>query len=177
MTTLNYAGFASLLLERSGCSPASTAPGRDRRLSLQVSLGAVLISGAIGLPLGALLAISRFPGRGAVVVLVNALMGLPPVVVGLLVYLMLSNAGPLGVFQLLYTPTAMIIAQTVLVTPIVTALARQTIEDLNAEYGEQLTAFGVGRAGRIATLVWDGRYSCSPLCLRASAGPFPRSAR
>jgi tungstate transport system permease protein len=128
-------------------------------LSLQVSLGAVAISGAIGLPLGALLAISPFPGRGALVVLVNALMGLPPVVVGLLVYLMLSHAGPLGVFQLLYTPTAMIIAQTVLVTPIVTALARQTIEDLIAEYGEQLTAFGVSRAGRIATLVWDGRYS------------------
>jgi tungstate transport system permease protein len=128
-------------------------------LSLHVSLSAVVISGAIGLPLGALLAISRLPGRGAVIVLVNALMGLPPVVVGLLVYLMLSNAGPLGVLQLLYTPTAMIIAQTVLVTPIVTALARQTLEDLNAEYGEQLTAFGVGRAGRVATLVWDGRYS------------------
>ena len=128
-------------------------------LSLQVSLAAVLISGAIGVPLGALLAISRFRGRGAVIVLVNALMGLPPVVVGLIVYLMLSNAGPLGVFQLLYTPTAMIIAQTVLVVPIVTALARQTMEDLNAEYGEQLTAFGVGRAGQVATLVWDGRYS------------------
>jgi tungstate transport system permease protein len=128
-------------------------------LSLQVSLGAVLISGLIGLPLGALLAASRFPGRGAVLVLVNALMGLPPVVVGLLVYLMLSNAGPLGVLQLLYTPTAMIIAQTILVTPIVTALARQTMEDLDAEYGEQLTAFGVGRSGRVATLVWDGRYS------------------
>jgi tungstate transport system permease protein len=128
-------------------------------LSLQVSLGAVLISGLIGLPLGALLAASRFAGRGAVLVLVNALMGLPPVVVGLLVYLMLSNAGPLGVLQLLYTPTAMIIAQTILVTPIVTALARQTMEDLDAEYGEQLTAFGVGRSGRVATLVWDGRYS------------------
>jgi tungstate transport system permease protein len=128
-------------------------------LSLHVSLSAVVISGAIGLPLGALLAISRFPGHGAVIVLVNALMGLPPVVVGLLVYLMVSNAGPLGVLQLLYTPTAMIIAQAVLVTPIVTALARQTLEDLNAEYGEQLTAFGVGRAGRVATLVWDGRYS------------------
>ena len=128
-------------------------------LSLQVSLGAVLVSGAIGLPLGALLAVSRFRGRGAVLVLVNALMGLPPVVVGLLVYLMVSAAGPLGVLQLLYTPTAMIIAQTVLVTPIVTALARQTMEDLNAEYGEQLTAFGVGRSGRVATLVWDGRYS------------------
>lgn len=128
-------------------------------LSLQVSLGAVLISAVIGLPLGALLAVSRFPGRGVVIVLVNALMGLPPVVVGLLVYLMVSNAGPFGVLQLLYTPTAMIIAQTVLVTPIVTALARQSMEDLNAEYVEQLTAFGVGPAGRVATLVWDGRYS------------------
>lgn len=128
-------------------------------LSLQVSLGAVLISAMIGLPLGALVAVSRFPGRGGLIILVNALMGLPPVVVGLIVYLMLSNAGPLGVLQLLYTPAAMIIAQTVLVTPIVTALARQTLEDLNAEYGEQLTAFGVGRWGRVATLVWDGRYS------------------
>ena len=128
-------------------------------LSLQVSLGAVLISAMIGLPLGALVAASRFPGRGGLIILVNALMGLPPVVVGLIVYLMLSNAGPLGVLQLLYTPAAMIVAQTVLVTPIVTALARQTIEDLNAEYGEQLTAFGVGRWGRVATLVWDGRYS------------------
>ena len=128
-------------------------------LSLRVSVGAVLLSAAIGLPLGALLAVSRFAGRGALIVLVNALMGLPPVVVGLIVYLMLSNAGPLGVLQLLYTPTAMIIAQTVLVTPIVTALARQAMEDLNAEYGEQLTAFGVGRWGRIATLVWDGRTS------------------
>ncbi len=128
-------------------------------LSLQVSLGAVLFSAIIGLPLGALVAVSRFPGRGGLIILVNALMGLPPVVVGLIVYLMLSNAGPLGVLQLLYTPAAMIIAQTVLVTPIVTALARQTLEDLNAEYGEQLTAFGVGRWGRVATLVWDGRYS------------------
>jgi tungstate transport system permease protein len=128
-------------------------------LSLQVSLGAVLISAAIGLPLGALLAVSRFAGRGALIVLMNALMGLPPVVVGLIVYLMISNAGPLGVLQLLYTPSAMIIAQTVLVTPIVTALARQAMEDLNAEYGEQLTAFGVGRWGRVATLVWDGRTS------------------
>ncbi len=128
-------------------------------LSLQVSLGAVLISAVVGLPLGALLAVARFRGRGALIVLVNALMGLPPVVVGLVVYLMLSNAGPLGVLQLLYTPAAMIIAQATLVTPIVTALSRQTLEDLNAEYGEQLTAFGVGRAGRVATLVWDGRYS------------------
>jgi tungstate transport system permease protein len=128
-------------------------------LSIQVSLIAVALACAIGMPLGALLAVVRFPGRGAVIVLVNALMGLPPVVVGLLVYLLLSNAGPLGVLQLLYTPTAMIIAQTVLVTPIVAALSRQVIEDLNAEYAEQLRSLGVGRLATVGTLLWDGRYS------------------
>ena len=128
-------------------------------LSIRVSLVAVALACAIGMPLGALLAVARFPGRGAVIVLVNALMGLPPVVVGLLVYLLLSNAGPLGVLRLLYTPTAMIIAQTVLVTPIVAALSRQVIEDLNAEYAEQLRSLGVGRLGTVATLLWDGRYS------------------
>ena len=128
-------------------------------LSIRVSLVAVALACAIGMPLGALLAVARFPGRGAVIVLVNALMGLPPVVVGLLVYLLLSNAGPLGVLRLLYTPTAMIIAQTVLVTPIVAALSRQVIEDLHAEYAEQLRSLGVGRLGTVATLLWDGRYS------------------
>jgi tungstate transport system permease protein len=128
-------------------------------LSLRVSLAAVALSCLIGLPLGALLAVTRFPGRGAVVVLVNASMGLPPVVVGLVVYLLLSNAGPLGALQLLYTPTAMVVAQTVLVTPIVAALARQVIEDLNAEYAEQLRSLGVGRLESVATLLWDGRYS------------------
>jgi tungstate transport system permease protein len=128
-------------------------------LSIRVSLVAVALACLIGMPLGALLAVARFPGRGAVIVLVNALMGLPPVVVGLLVYLLLSNAGPLGVLQLLYTPTAMIIAQTVLVTPIVAALSRQVIEDLNAEYAEQLRSLGVGRLATVATLLWDGRYS------------------
>lgn len=128
-------------------------------LSLQVSLGAVAAAGLIGLPLGALLAVARFPGRGGVIVLVNALMGLPPVVVGLFVYLAFSNAGPLGVFQLLYTPAAMIIAQTILVAPIVTALTRQSVEDLKAEYDEQLRAFGLGPAGMVATLLWDGRMS------------------
>ncbi|MEE9388306.1 MAG: ABC transporter permease [Paracoccaceae bacterium] len=127
-------------------------------LSLKVSLLAVLASGIIGLPLGALLAVGRFRGRQAVIVLVNALMGLPPVVVGLIVYLMLSNTGPFGVFQLLYTPTAMIIAQTVLVTPIVAALARQLLETLDAEYSEQLRSFGVSRLGTVPTLLWDGRY-------------------
>jgi tungstate transport system permease protein len=92
-------------------------------------------------------------------VLINALMGLPPVVVGLLVYLLLSNAGPLGVLSLLYAPTAMIIAQTVLITPIVAALTRQTIEDLKQEYDEQLRVLGVGPWGMVATLLWDGRYS------------------
>ena len=128
-------------------------------LSIRVSFVAVALACLIGMPLGALLAVARFPGRGAVIVLVNALMGLPPVVVGLLVYLLLSNSGPLGVLQLLYTPTAMIIAQTVLVTPIVAALSRQVIEDLNAEYAEQLRSLGVGRLATVATLLWDGRYS------------------
>ena len=128
-------------------------------LSLQVSLSAVLISAFIGLPLGAILAVGRFPGRGALVVTLNALMGLPPVVVGLLVYLMLSNAGPLGVLGLLYTPAAMIVAQVVLVTPIIAALTRQVIEDLDAEYAEQLRSLGVSRTASVATLLWDGRHS------------------
>ena len=128
-------------------------------LSLRVSLAAVALSCLIGMPLGALLAVARFPGRGAVVVVVNASMGLPPVVVGLVVYLLLSNSGPLGALQLLYTPTAMVVAQTVLVTPIVAALTRQVVEDLDAEYAEQLRSLGVGRLESVATLLWDGRYS------------------
>jgi len=134
-------------------------------LSLRVSLFAVFISALIGMPLGALLAVSRFTGPQAVIVLVNALMGLPPVVVGLLVYLTLSNSGPLCVLQLLYTPTAMIIAQTVLVAPIVTALSRQLLESLNAEYAEQLQSFGVSRMAKVATLLWDGRYGLSTALL------------
>ena len=128
-------------------------------LSLRVSLTAVLIACLIGLPIGAALAVLRFPGRGAAIVLVNALMGLPPVVVGLFVYLLLSNAGPLGVLELLYTPTAMIIAQTVLVAPIVAALTRQLIEDMHAEYDEQLRSLRVGPLRTVGTLLWDGRYS------------------
>ncbi|MGD8309355.1 MAG: ABC transporter permease [Chromatiales bacterium] len=134
-------------------------------LSLRVSLTAVLLACAIGLPLGAGLAVSRFPGRGALLVLLNALMGLPPVVVGLLIYLLLSNAGPLGVLQLLYTPTAMIIAQTVLVTPIVAALTRQTVSDLHDEYDEQLRSLGVDRLRAVPTLLWDGRYSLLTVAL------------
>ena len=128
-------------------------------LSLRVTIAAVVIACAIGLPLGAALAVGRFPGRGAATVFINALMGLPPVVVGLGVYLLLSSAGPLGVLQLLYTPTAMIIAQTVLVTPLVAALTRQVVEDLHSEYDELLRAMGARRLGVIATLLWDARYS------------------
>ena len=128
-------------------------------LSLRVSLTAVLISAVIGLPLGAFLGVGRFPGRGAVLVLLNSLMGLPPVVVGLLVYLSLSNAGPLGPLALLYTPAAMIIAQSILVIPIVAALTRQTVEDLHGEYDELLRVLGIGRWGTVATLLWDARYS------------------
>ena len=113
-------------------------------LSLKVSISATILGAAIGLPLGALIAIASFPGRALAILLINAMMGLPPVVVGLIVYLMLSNAGPMGGFGLLYSPTAMVIAQTVLVTPIIAALARQTIEDLRSEYDEQLRALGVG---------------------------------
>lgn len=128
-------------------------------LSLRVTFSAVALACAIGLPLGAVLAVGRFPGRMAAVTVVNALMGLPPVVVGLVVYLLLSGAGPLGVLQLLYTPTAMIIAQTLLVTPIIAALTRQVVEDLNTEYDELLRAMGARRAATIATLLWDARYS------------------
>jgi tungstate transport system permease protein len=128
-------------------------------LSLQVSLLAVALSALIGLPLGAAIAVARFPGRTVVIVLLSALMGLPPVVVGLMVYLALSNAGPLGPLALLYTPTAMIIAQTILVTPIIAALTRQTIEDMKGEYDEQLRLFGIGPLAIVATLIWDARYS------------------
>ncbi|WP_170339622.1 ABC transporter permease [Ruegeria arenilitoris] len=128
-------------------------------LSLQVSVLAVLISAVIGMPVGAALAVSRFPGRRALIILMNALMGFPPVVVGLLVYLMLSRSGPLGVLELLYTPTAMIIAQTVLVTPIVAALTRQVIEMLAEEYSEQLRSLGVSRLASVPVLLWDARLA------------------
>ena len=128
-------------------------------LSLRVTLSAVAVACLIGLPLGAVLAVGRFPGRMAAAVLVNALMGLPPVVVGLTVYLMLSAAGPFGVLQLLYTPTAMIIAQVILVTPIIAALTRQVVEDLHGEYDELLRSMGTSRSGTVATLLWDARYS------------------
>jgi tungstate transport system permease protein len=128
-------------------------------LSLTVSLAAVALATLIGLPLGAAVALLRFPGREAVIVTLNALMGLPPVVVGLAVYLLLSRSGPLGSWGLLFTPKAMVIAQAILVTPIIAALARQTIEDLWLEYRDELAAMNVGPARRLATLIWDARFS------------------
>ncbi|WP_170325507.1 ABC transporter permease [Ruegeria arenilitoris] len=128
-------------------------------LSLKVSIFAVLISALIGMPVGAALAVARFPGRRAVIVLMNALMGFPPVVVGLLVYLMLSRSGPLGVLELLYTPTAMIIAQVVLVTPIIAALTRQVVEMLAEEYSEQLRSLGVSRLASVPVLLRDARLA------------------
>ncbi len=128
-------------------------------LALIVSLSAVLLAALIGVPLGALIALTSFRGRDGVVVLLNTLMGLPPVVVGLVVYLALSRSGPLGAWGLLFTPQAMVIAQTILVAPIIAALSRQTIEDLWLEYRDELTAMNVGRMRRVGTLVWDARFS------------------
>jgi tungstate transport system permease protein len=128
-------------------------------LSLLVSFAAVLFGGIIGVPAGAAVALTRFPGREAVIVILNALMGLPPVVVGLAVYLLLSRSGPLGSWGLLFTPQAMVIAQTVLIAPIIAALARQTIEDIWTEYRDELAAMDVGPFARIGTLIWDARFS------------------
>jgi tungstate transport system permease protein len=127
-------------------------------LSLFVSLSAVFMAALIGIPVGALLALTRFNGREGVIVLVNALMGLPPVVAGLSVYLLLSRSGPLGSLGLLFTPSAMIMAQTILVTPIIAALARQIIEDLWAEYQDELAAMNVRPMARLATLIWEARF-------------------
>ena len=128
-------------------------------LSLEISLSAVLIATLVALPLGAAVAVFRFPGRGACIVLLNALMGLPPVAVGLFIYLLLSRAGPLGEHGLLYTPAAMVIAQTVLVVPIIAALAQQILSELYGEYEEQLRSLGVSSVRAIPTLLWDGRFS------------------
>jgi tungstate transport system permease protein len=134
-------------------------------LSLQVSLGATLVSCVLGMPLGALLSVGRFAGRRPLVVLFNGLMGLPPVVVGLLVYLLLSRAGPLGQFGLLFTPTAMVVAQVVLITPIIAALARQVIEDEWREYREQLRSLGASRLRAGRTLLWNARFSLTTSAL------------
>ena len=134
-------------------------------LSLYVSLTATFAAIAIGVPSGAVLAITSFPGRKICLVTVNALMGLPPVVVGLIVYLYLSRSGPLGFLGLLYTPTAMIIAQAILITPIVIALSRQTIEDLHLEYSEAFRSLGLSRVQTVQTLIWEGRFGLMTVSL------------
>lgn len=135
------------------------------RLSLVVSVSAVAVAALVGLPLGALLALSRFPGRGAVVVALNAFMGLPPVVVGLAVYVLLSRAGPLGELGLLFTPAAMVFAQAVLVLPIIAALSRQVVADLAEEYAEQLRSLNASTVQVALTLLWDGRFSLATAVL------------
>jgi tungstate transport system permease protein len=142
------------------------------RLSLLVSLSATLLGALLGAPLGALVALTRFRGRDVVLILLNALMGLPPVLVGLAVYLLLSRSGPLGLWGLLFTPPAMVIAQTVLVTPIIAALTRQTVEDLWVEYRDELVAMDVGPLRRVVTLLWDARFSL----LTALLAGFGRAA-
>lgn len=142
-------------------------------LSLQVSILAVLIAAVLGFPLGAAVALWRFPGRGGLIVLLNALMGLPPVVAGLMVYLLLSRAGPLGEWGLLFTPGAMVIAQVVLVLPILAALSRQKVEELLGEYHEQFVSLGMSRLRMMPTLLWDARFALLTILLagfgRASA--------
>jgi tungstate transport system permease protein len=128
-------------------------------LSLKVSLSAVFVAALLGFPLGAAIAVGRFPGRRVLIVFLNAFMGLPPVVAGLVIYLLLSRAGPLGELGLLFTPTAMVIAQAVLILPIIAALARQVIEDAWQEYEEQLRSLGARRLRAALTLLWDTRFS------------------
>jgi tungstate transport system permease protein len=129
------------------------------KLSLLVTFSATALAAAFGMPLGALIALTRFPARSAAIVILNGCMGLPPVVVGLVVFLLLSRSGPLGSLGILFTPKAMIIAQAVLIMPIIAALTRQLIEDLWAEYRDELAAMGVGPAARVAALLWDARFS------------------
>jgi len=128
-------------------------------LSLKASLSAVFCATLLALPIGAAVAVARFPGRHALIVLLNALMGLPPVVVGLVVYLLLSRSGPLGQYGILFTPAAMVVAQTILILPIIAALARQAVEDAWLEYQEQLRSLGVSGVSAALTLLWDIRYS------------------
>lgn len=134
-------------------------------LSLTVSLLATLVASAVGFTLGGIIGVARFPGRGAIVILLNAMMGLPPVVVGLGVYLLLSRAGPLGEYGILYTPAAMVFAQSILVAPIIAALTRQSVEDLHREYDEQFRSMGVARGHAVAALLWDARYSLLTVAL------------
>jgi tungstate transport system permease protein len=134
-------------------------------LSLRVSLTATLLAAAIGLPLGATIAVGRFGGRRLLTVLLNTFMGLPPVVVGLVVYLLLSRAGPLGALGVLFTPTAMVIAQTILIVPIVAALSRQIVADAWDEYREQLASLGASTSRAAVTLLWDTRFSLATVLL------------
>lgn len=166
LTAIFQAAFALVV----GLDPAFLA---IVALSLRVTLTAVLIAALIGLPLGAALALSRFRGRAVVIVALNALMGLPPVVAGLIVFLMLSRSGPLGSLGLLFSPTAMIVAQVLLVLPIVIALTRQTVEDLWTEYRDHLRSVGLDGLRAIPTLLFDGRFALATALLagfgRASA--------
>ena len=134
-------------------------------LSLEICLASVTMACVLGLPLGAAIAVNEFPGKRLVVVVLNALMGLPPVVVGLFVYLMLSRAGPLGAFGILFTPTAMVIAQTILIAPLMAALSRQVVADAWLEYREQLRSLGETRLGAGATLLWDLRFTLATLVM------------
>jgi tungstate transport system permease protein len=134
-------------------------------LALEVSLSALVAACVIGLPVGAAVALTRFPGRGSAILVLNSAMGLPPVAVGLIVYLLLSRAGPLGSLGLLFTPAAMVVAQTVLIFPILAALTRQVVEDLWREYAEQLRSLGCTRRQAVPTLLWDARYSLATVVL------------
>lgn len=159
-------GFGGVLADAFGMILAGDADLMEIiGLSLRVTISAVAIACIIGLPLGAIVGAFRIPGRTTVTVILNALMGLPPVVVGLVVYLLLSASGPLGILGLLYTPTAMIIAQTILVTPIIAALTKQIVEDLYREYSEQFASLGVGPLNRVTALLWDARYSLLTVAL------------
>ena len=135
------------------------------RLSLLVTLSATLLAAMVGMPLGAFVALNRFPGRDGAIVLLNGFMGLPPVVVGLMVFLMLSRSGPLGALGLLFTPTAMVIAQAVLIAPIIAALTRQVIEDLWGEYRDEFMAMQVAPVQRVQALLWDARFSLVTILL------------
>jgi tungstate transport system permease protein len=164
---------AAISLIMSGDAALWAAMWAIVRLSLAVTLTATLLAAVFGMPLGALVALVRFPGRNAVIVLLNGLMGLPPVIIGLLVFLLLSRAGPLGHLGLIFTPQAMIIAQALLITPIIAALTRQVIADLWVEYEPEFSAMGVGPLARVKALLWDARFSLVTIGLagfgRASA--------
>ncbi|MGG7567177.1 ABC transporter permease [Rhodovulum sp. DZ06] len=139
--------------------------------SLQVTASATLIASAVGLPLGAWLAVKRFRFRRAAVAFLNAMMGLPPVVVGLMIYVMLSRSGPLGVLGLLFTPTAMIIAQAVIITPLIASIAHQAVRELWADYHDLLISMNATRGQRMRALLWDGRRSL----MTASLAGFGRA--